>query len=243
MALKPEDEFTPVEEDPEQPEAFIQRNVYEPVTWKDYVEKERDKIPLAQRESDQFLVKFLIILCLSMFVLTQAQDFARGHFNALTRYQGSTGTYLVDGDTKTIHSPDGSICTYDRIPYQNAFEIIYPNGFRVTVTPVGRGGGITTYDSDNQGELTPYMESTHLDLKNAMLTHLGFTPEISAGKFLALPFLILGFVCLFYPYKIGDIGTFLYIMKSQQFHSSGFYKKVQGFGVFILLVSFVTLLS
>lgn len=227
-----------------QDEIFIQRGVYQPATWKDYYQEERDKVPLAQQVADKQIFKLILLICLMVCVATVLGKYAKHEIHDFSAYEGSAGTYLVRGNE--IKCPDGSICTYawEPDPYTLVyrFVITYPNGFRINVTPVGNGGGVTTYDSDQDATLTPYMEKNHSDVKNAMLEHHGHVTDISAGKFIALPILLFAMVCLFMPYQISDMATFMFINRSERYHSLDFYSKVQKCGAFLCCATLLYLL-
>ncbi len=227
-----------------QDEVYIQRGVYEPVTWRDYLQEKQDKVPTAQQEADKQVYKIVLFLCITVCLMSFVSKYIKTEVHDFSVYKGNGGNYIVRN--KEIRCPDGSVCQYDWLPdpwtgvYR--FVITYPNGYQINVTPVGRGGGITTYDSNQDSKLTPYMEAIHVDVKNAMLEHHGNVTDLTPQKFLALPFLVLGMVSVFMPYKISDFATFLYITKSVHYHSFEYYSKVQKCGCFLVVASLLILI-
>lgn len=187
-----------------------------------------------------FVFKIMAALFLLYLFASGSKDFVREYIVNSSRYQGKAGTYQVDGKNKIIYCPDGSQCTYTI--NGGTFTIIYENGFQVVVTPVGMGGGISTYSSSNaELLLTEDMKENHTDVKNAMMTHYGFVTNVSPIKVTAVPVMLFAYVAIFTPYKYGDFATFLFIQNTNYYKSTKYLKKVQIAGGIVMGVCFFLL--
>lgn len=230
----------------EMEEIFIQRNVYAPTTLQDFIDEENDKIPVAQREADRRIFLLFFALLFLMFAFRFIKNEIQPLIVSSSRYHGAAGVYQVDGKAKTIRCPDGSLCSYswtkDPDTGSDMYLIRYPNGFQLKVFPVGMGGGISTYNSEYEEKLTDEIRAGQVDVKNAMLEHEGFTTNISPWRFTAIPLLVLSIFAIFYPYKYGDVGGFLFLLKAQYFQSAPFLRKVQVTGLVGACFSLVILI-
>lgn len=190
-------------------------------------------------ENPMFKMFLALICCISF--LRGAETFISEYIITTSTYVGSAGIYQVNGETREIICPDGSICKY--IDYNSHFVIIYPNDFRMTVTPIGAGGGVTTYDSQaNEGLLTPYIEANHLDVKNAMLTHEGFVTDVSPWKVVALVIFVFSIIAFFTPHKVAQWAMFVFIQKESYYHSAEYEEKVHKVGAVSMVICLVILL-
>lgn len=219
-------------------EVFVQRGVYAPVTPRDLVEAEMDKIPLAQKEADRQVFKMILLLCVCTILVTNLSNFLKQQVKTTSVYQTGAGDYIVGKEE--VRCPDGTICTY--LWTGGEFRVRYPNGFVMTVTPVGKGGGITSYTSQQSAPLTDEIRASQVQVKNAILEHYGFVTDLSPWKLVSLPVLLLAMMAIITPYKISDFLSFLWFRHRPYFHSLECYSKIQKGGIVVCLISFVVLI-
>lgn len=197
-------------------------------------------VDTTSKAETMFIIKIMLALLLFITATEHLRDFSNTYIKTTSRYTGEEGNYLVKSKDKEIHCPDGSICTYEIL--YSTFVITYPNGFQVTVTPVGKGGGISTYDSTHAKDLlTPYMKENHSDVKNAMMSHYGFITDVSPINLIAIPVMLFAMVAILTPYKYGDFATFIWLQKSEYYNSREYLRKVQIMGGIVLGLCFFIL--
>lgn len=232
---------TAKKESPPVKPTFVHDEIPQKHTLQQYILEENDKIPEEVKRAERRMIAWFVLIVVILTLLQKTGDWVQTNLTHTSSYSGSAGYYHVDGQKAEILCPDGTICTYQK--YGSEYQIIYPNGFKVTVTPVGNGGGISTYDGGKNEELlTPVMQANHTDVKNAMLTHEGYTPKVNPIRFIAFFSLVYGIVSVMLPYKIADIATTFYINKSTYYHSDVFYQKVQRWGTFWIVTSLAVMI-
>lgn len=171
------------------------------------------------------LLHILLGVALVVLFYGMMSDFVREQFKTTSRYEGDLGTYFVNQETRTILCPDRTECTFggNGAPYW----ILYPNGFKLEVYPVGKIGGVSSYSSSQSELLTTEVVQSQKDVKNALLSHLGHSPNVSVWSFLGVLGIFLSVYFVFKPYQFGYIKRTLFIQTKADTESVEYAQRVQ----------------